>query len=436
MFTHFLRGIHILIVLLFFPILVTPQELPIDTKQAYQYFREMQNISLQDNGKLWGISFYGPMLFADPTTRTIVANQADLEGNLTKQGEVFIGKLPVEKNIANTAMDWSGVKWTMIIWPLPEDQYDRARIMAHESFHRFQDSLGLPATNPANSHLDTRDGRIWLQLEWRALKEALRHQGKERRHAVEDALLFRAYRHSLFKTAENEERLLEMFEGLAEYSGIKLSGRSEAVIVDYIATQLEKNEGKESYVRSFAYVSGPAYGILLDKEKADWRKYFKSTDDLGLLLQASLSIKFPEALEDEATRRTKDYNGNALIEAETERENAHQKRIAEYKARLVDGPVLIIPLQNVNVQFNPNNLQSLGDLGTVYPTIRITDLWGILTVTNGALMNSSWTRIYVPAPKNPDVRLLAGDGWTLELNAGWKLESAERKGDFILTNLK
>jgi hypothetical protein len=435
-FTHFLRSIHILIVLLFFPLPVTSQELPIGTKLAYQYFREMQNISLQDNGKLWGISFYGPMLFVDQTTRMIVANQADLERNLIKQGEVFVGKLPVEKNIANTAMDWSGVKWTMIIWPLPEDRYDRARIMVHESFHRFQDSLGLPATNPANGHLDTRDGRIWLQLEWRALREALRHQGKERRHAVEDALLFRSYRHSLFKPAANEERLLEMFEGLAEYSGIKLSGRSDAEIVDFTANQLEQNEGKESYVRSFAYVSGPAYGILLDQAGADWRKNLKPTDDLGLLLQSSLAVKLPQALQDEAARRVKDYNGDALITAETERENAHQKRTAEYKARLVDGPVLIIPLQRMNVQFNPNNLQPLGDLGTVYPTIRITDLWGILTVTNGALLNSSWTMIYVPAPKNPDVRPLEGDGWALELNEGWKLESAERKGDFIVTNLK
>ncbi|MGB8657667.1 MAG: hypothetical protein WCE90_07770 [Candidatus Zixiibacteriota bacterium] len=436
MFTHFLRSIHILIVLLFLPLPVTSQELPIDTKLAYQYFREMQNISLQDNGKLWGISFYGPMLFVDQTTRMIVANQADLEGNLTKQGEVFVGKLPVEKNIANTAMDWSGVKWTMIKWPLPEDRYDRARIMVHESFHRFQDSLGLPASNPANSHLDTREGRIWLQLEWRALREALRHQGKERRHAAADALLFRSYRHSLFKPAENEERLLEMSEGLAEYSGIKLSGRSDAEIVDYIANQLEKNEGKESYVRSFAYVSGPVYGILLDQAGADWRKNLKPTDDLGLLLQSSLAVRLPQALQDEATRRVKDYNGDALITAETERENAHQKRIAEYKARLVDGPVLIIPLQKMNVQFDPNNLQPLGDLGTVYPTIRITDLWGILTVTNGALLNSSWTMIYVPAPKNPDVRPLEGDGWALELNEGWKLESAEREGDFIVTNLK
>jgi hypothetical protein len=436
MFIYFLRSINFLIVLLFFSVPVIPQDLPINTKLAYQYFQEMQTISQQDNGKLWGISLYGPMLFVDGETRTIVANQADLEGNLTKQGEVFVGEFPVENNIANTATDWAGVKWTMIIWPLPEDRYDRACLMVHESFHRIQDDLGFPASNPPNNHLGTRDGRIWLQLEWRALREALRHQGRERRKAVRDALIFRSYRRSLFDKADIEEPALEMNEGIAEYTGIKLSGRSDTEIVDYVAKRLEKYEGKESFVRFFAYMSGPTYGILLDQTGVDWRKNLKSEDDLGLLLQSSLSIKLPKALQDEAARMVRDYNGNALIAAETELESVHEKRLAEYKAKLVDGPVLIIPLQKPHVGFNPNNLQPLGDFGTVYPTIRVTDSWGILTVTSGALLSSSWTRIYVPAPKNPDAHPLEGDGWTLELNEGWKLESAERKGDFIVTKLK
>ena len=54
--------------------------------------------------------------------------------------------------------------------------------------------------------------------------------------------------------------------------------------------------------------------------------------------------------------------------------------------KLVDGPVLAIPLQQMNMQFNPGNLVPLDGLGTVYPDIRIVDVWGILTVSKGGAL--------------------------------------------------
>ena len=67
------------------------QSSPIDTTLAYQYFQEAQALCSRDNGKLWGVSLCGPMLFVDRKTRTVVANQADKEGILTKSGNVFVG---------------------------------------------------------------------------------------------------------------------------------------------------------------------------------------------------------------------------------------------------------------------------------------------------------------------------------------------------------
>src|SRR5260370_40229408 len=108
---------------------------PIDTTLAYQYFQEAQALCSRDNGKLWGVSLCGPMLFVDRKTSTVVANQADKEGILTQSGNVFVGELPAKVNIANTAAEWAGVKWTMIIFPPPEDKYRRANLMAHELWH-------------------------------------------------------------------------------------------------------------------------------------------------------------------------------------------------------------------------------------------------------------------------------------------------------------
>lgn len=203
------------------------QTSPIDTALAHHYFQEAENICRADGGKLWGVSLCAPILFVDPKTRLIVANEQDAESSLTKQESVFIGHLPERVNIAYTAVNWSGTSWAMIMWPLPENKYERANLLAHESWHRIQDALNFPASMPANAHLDSPQGRLWLQLEWRALAAALRERGGARRAAVRNALMFRAYRRTLFPGAITEERALEMNEGLAEYTGAKLSGRSD-----------------------------------------------------------------------------------------------------------------------------------------------------------------------------------------------------------------
>src|SRR5713226_2210476 len=138
--------------------------------------------------------------------------------------------------------------------------------------------------------LDTRDGRLWLQLEWRALAAALTSRGKQRRRAIADALLFRAYRRAIFPQAASEECEMELHEGLAEYTGVKLSGSTN--LAQYVVDKnLKEATSNQTFVRSFAYATGPAYGILLDGTGTNWRKGLKKDDDLGLLLQERLAIR-------------------------------------------------------------------------------------------------------------------------------------------------
>jgi hypothetical protein len=407
------------------------QSSPIDTTLAVQYFQEAKALCTRDGGKLWGVSLCGPMIFVDRKTRTVIANQADKEGILTKDGDVFVGQLPAKVTIANTATEWAGAKWTMIIFPLPEDKYRRAKLMAHELWHRIQNDIGFPSSGAANNHLDSFEGRVWLQLEWRALAAALTSKGKQRRQAIADALLFRAYRRAIFPNAAIEEREMEMHEGLAEYTGIRLSG-SPHVNQFVVDTDLKEAANKQTFVRSFAYASGPAYGILLDEAKAAWRRNLKKEDDLGSLLQNRFSVLLPQNIKQVAVLRAKGYDGDKLQAFETERENARQKLLAEYRAKLIDGAVLIVPILKMSMQMNPGTLVPLEPVGTVYPDIRIVDAWGILTVTKGALIKSDFSKIYVSAPSNLSASPIQGDGWTLELNAGWIATNGERKGDYIV----
>jgi hypothetical protein len=254
----------------------------------------------------------------------------------------------------------------------------------------------------------------------------------ERRGAIEDALVFRAYRRQIFPASASEERELEMNEGLAEYTGVKLASASDQQAREWAARKLHEAESTPTFVRSFAYASGPAYGLLLDEAAPGWRKGLKASDDLGTLLAASLSVHLSSDLEKVAEERANPYDGDKLHAAEAAREAARQRRLAQYRSRLVDGPVLIIPLRKMNVQFNPNNLEPLGELGTVYPTMRVTDLWGILAVSGGALLSPQWREIRVPAPRDPRARPLQGDGWTLTPQEGWVLVPGERAGDYVL----
>ena len=88
---------------------------PIDLAEAAQVFEEARSASARDGEATWGRTLYGPMLLVDPKTRFVVANQADGEGVLREQDGVFVGTLPDEEQIANTAYTWAGVTWTMLI---------------------------------------------------------------------------------------------------------------------------------------------------------------------------------------------------------------------------------------------------------------------------------------------------------------------------------
>jgi hypothetical protein len=411
----------------------TPQ---IDLKEARQAFALARELWEADGGKLWGVTLEAPMMFVEPRSRMAVANRSDDEGHLRAEGDLFVGKLPNNVPVANFSYKWSGVTWIMLVWPLPENRNDRAVLLMHESWHGIQSKLKLPPTNPRNAHLDTFDGRYWLQLEWNALRAALTAEGDARKAALRDALLFRSVRRARFPEARVDEGLLEMHEGLANYTGVALSGMSKEEQRKYLVEYLAKQPAvKPSFTRSFAYLSGPAYGLLLDLAGGSWREKLRAQDDLGELVQGRYGLTAPGNLLKQAEERARDYGGAELRSKEMERETKRQDRISGYRRLLVDGPVLTIPLTKPQTTFDPNTLQPLGELGTVYPTLKLIDNWGVLTVKQGALLASDFKKVTVSAPIETQAHPIKGDGWELELKEGWKLREGGRKGDWELVGV-
>lgn len=400
---------------------------------AHEVFQHAEQLCNGDRGQLWGQSLCGPMMLVDPGSRQVIASHADAQGALKARGNVFAGQLPADAIVANTAVDWSGTRWTQLLWPLPQDASRRSTLLAHEMFHRLQPALPIIApTEGGNEHLDTLEGRYWLQLEWRALADALAATDAVAQHtAMMDALAFRAERHRQFPAAAQEEAALELNEGLAEYTGVVVGNPSPATRVRAALHDLRAHVADRSFVRSFAYATGPAYGLLLDQAAPGWRSDLAHhARDLGTRLAEATGAPPPTdvaALRAAAAR----YDGPVLREAETLREQQRLAKLEHNRARFVTGPVVRLDLRSMRIQFNPNTMQPLPGRGTVYPTMRLTDVWGSLDVTDGALMQSDWKAVFVQAPASTEPPL-QGPGWSLNLKPEWSLVPGTRNGDYVL----
>ena len=114
-----------------------------------------------------------------------------------------------------------------------------------------------------------------------------------------------------------------------------------------------------------------------------------------------------------------DYGYQKIEKEEIEREKKRIEKITELKSKFLEEPTLAIPFQNMNISFDPRNIAPLENYGTVYPNLRITDDWGILTVEDGALLAPDWSKVIVSLPNQITDKIVTGRGWKLELSPEW-----------------
>ncbi|MCE9672892.1 hypothetical protein LY474_34310 [Myxococcus stipitatus] len=409
----------------------------LDAGTLSRTFSDFQRRCAADGQRLWGQSLCGPLLVVDPETRAFLASERPGPSTQRSGAGPWVGVLPKEVNIANTAVSWAGVTWVQLRAPLPDSPERRDALLAHESFHRTQVALGRQGPQEGgNAHLDEAEGRVLLQLEWRALAAALQTaKPVERRAAIEDALVFRAARRARFPAAATEEGALERHEGLAEDTGLAVAARDASSRRRLVLENLADGARRSSFVRAFAYASGPAYGALLDESpaKKTWRAAAIEAEDLGVLLARAHRLTGAPG-SDEATveARAKRYDGQALREAEAERERAARARAERLRRQLVEGPVLRLALRHMRIQFNPGELVPLAGHGTVYPGARLVDDWGSLEASGEVLVSPDWSTATVVAPPAAEGSRLQGAGWALDLAPGWRVRPGERAGDFVL----
>jgi len=401
-------------------------------KNIPAFFNEIKAATKKSNS-LWDESLYRPILLVDPKTRQVFANEPDTAGILKQSGMFFYGTLPDQINIANTSVNFSGKRWAMIMLPLPQNKKDRINLLAHELFHTVQPSLGFALYNPENNHLDQKDGRVYLRLELEALKKAVQSASeKELQQHVTNALTFRKYRHLLYKGSDTTENLLEINEGIAEFTGAIISGRTEKEAKEHFVTEINSFLMNPTFVRSFAYQTIPVYGYLLYGKNRNWNREITVKTDLTNYFIKAFHINIPADLKGTIESLSDSYNGKTILQEETARDEKTKKLIAGYQLKFIEQPHFEIKFKKMNVSFDPRNIVPIANKGTVYPNIRVTDLWGILTVENGALMSANWDKISITNPTKTEGKKIIGDGWVLELTDGYVLKKDEASGNYKL----
>jgi hypothetical protein len=383
---------------------------------------ELREICTADAGRLWGMDLCGPLMVVDPATRRVWTSERDRVGLLQQAGAGWVGGLPVGVPVANTTIEWAGVRWIQVVAPLPTDPVHRRVLLAHEAWHRAQTALGLPAQASDCAHLENERARVLMRLEFRALGTALRSRGRARRQAAQEALLFRAVRMSEFRNAEAQEAALDRNEGLAAYTGVRLGVADNPDL--YVARTLDRYDRHEALARSYAYASGPAYGLLLDELRPNWRSELSGNAPARLLVTTLQLGSWSQA---DVRRAGERYGATQIAAEERTRAEARRARLAELRLRFDRGPRLELPLHGAQMEFDPNGVTPLDGLGNFYSTLTIRDAWGELRAEAGALISSDFRRLIVSSPAAGAV---TGPGWRLSLAPGYQLVGPDGAGVF------
>ncbi len=396
--------------------LPSPARGQVDSALARSYFDQAAALCERDGGRLWGVSLCGPMVFADAPSGTIATSEPPPDG-----------PRPRGLGYLNAPVTWGGTRWSAYMWAFlsPSDAQERGVLLIHELFHRIQPRLKLEAGVAENDHLDTVDGRTWIQLEWRALSRALTSSGAKRTAALRDALAFRHARQTAFPAAARAEAADEIREGLAEYTGIVVAASSHADRIALAVRRLANAEREVSFVRRFHAATGPAYGLLLDAFAPGWPRRVTAADDLARMLTAAAKL---EPARDPAAAAAR-YRGAELRAAEEKLDLERQARVAALKARFVDGPVLIVP-RPTSAAINNLGATPIPEVGLVLLEYRATPPWGSLEATRGVLVPTRGGVLHLTTPFETRGATLSGDGWTITLAAGWTVRPGARPGDF------
>lgn len=392
-------------------------------EKATQYFKKVENACNKDNGKLWGKNLYGPVIFIDRSTRRIIANFPDNEGLLKEKDGIYSGTYPKEMLINNGAVTYGGKLFGMAPLPAEEDEYRIVNRAIHGLFHRFQEMTGYPSSGYMTMNMEEENARVWIKLEWKALRKALNSQGEEQELAIRDALVFRGANHEFYQKYVNDEIKFENYEGLATFTYTLLSTNTPEEFNQRLMENLDRIYSIQSYSRSYGAIQGALYATLLYRKGFDFTTIKSENTDLGKLVRKTYNIQLPAVCRDVAGSLALNYDLEAIRAEETKRESDIRERIHRMTSTFTEKPVVFLELESPYFDFELEDIHAMDTLGTLYSKLRVSDNWGKLAVEEGGCLvsnNFKFLRITAKGFK-ADKSRFEGEGWVLQLNNEWEL---------------
>jgi hypothetical protein len=391
--------------------------------KAIQYFKKVEAGCNRDNGKLWGRNLYGPVMYIDRNTRKIIANQPDKEGLLKGKDGIYTGTYPKELLINNIPVHYGESLFAMAPLPNEEDEYRIVNRAIHALFHCFQQSIGYTSSGYNTGNMDEKNARLWIKLEWKALRKAMNSEGAEQKLAIRDALVFKGSNRELYQKYAADETRFENYEGLAAFTYIMLSTETHEEYKIRLLELLDRIYSMQSYARTYGAVTGALYADLLYDKGFDFKIIRSENVDLGDEVKKLYEIQLPEVCRDVAGSLALNYEIEKIQSEEAKREADIIGRIHRQISTFIEKPVVFLELESPYFDFEDSDVHPMDTLGTLYNTLRVSDNWGKLTVEKGGCLvsnNLKYLRITSKGYK-ADKNRVEGEGWHLVLNDGWEL---------------
>lgn len=407
---NYMKNLSTLLVLLLLPYAIHAQQ-PSCEKTMQESLQETADmLNKPELQQLWNISLNAPIIIIDHLENKMYFTAIENGEVQPIKEEEWNNKVP----LANSFFDYEGKRYVTIIHAAlmnsPCEQ--RINLLSHEIFHTYQKALGIENQHSVNYHMDEVKGRALLQIEMKALQQALSGDLS----SLYDALYVRTYRQSIYPN--NNEDLYELNEGLAEYTGVKLSVVN---MREYVKNRLNYDISR-GYTNAFGYFTGSAYATILDTLYPQWRYDKDLTKGLIYLIKKEMP-EYNIAIEkNELDKLLAKYDYTLILEKEKE-ELSSFGDIEKFK-KLLDPATskLCLANQRINFTYNPHDRVIALDDAVLLRNMNIMGEWGQLSIKSGVVRMNDWSAFYLLPPTSISSNVVQGDDYELKLNHGWKIE--------------
>lgn len=401
-----------------------------------------KEILFAENEKLWNKNIWSDDILILGFDNTIYSLKP-LSNGKTSDSIIFY------KNISENTLGFScatqkykGKEYAIVLTSYLDDN---SATIIHELFHILQYKHISLNGNPI-TYLDNYDAREWLRLEYQALKNALNSIDKQASKSevekfINDAFIFRKIRQTKYKEFLQKEIEIETSEGLANYTGFILStytNKHKKAI-----SEINQREQAQSYTRPFPYATGPAYGLIFDYLKMNWRMGLDTTYNFLEIYETRHLKKKIETSKYAIRSALKRNNYKEIHKQETERKIENEENINYYADIFITKPTLTVKLADslYGRTFDMNGIIILKDRGIVYSMIKGVDgsknnFGNFATISgkeklgvSGILYSFDGIKFTFPLPITIEKNKIIGEYYEIELNKGWEVMKINNKGD-------